>query len=225
MKITWIGQAGIMMETEDTCILVDPYLSDSCGKKNPKSARRIPVDEALLKVRPQILLITHDHLDHLDPETLEHYLSSEEKILVLAGANAWEKLRAMGGNHNYVRMTPGCEWSVGSLRITAVSACHSDVTAVGFLIQEGNKQYYVTGDTLYDQTIFAQIPRNVEAVFLPINGVGNNMNAKDATRFAQRIGAKYSVPLHFGLFDDLDPSSFEAKNRIIPKIYEEIILP
>jgi len=224
MKITWIGQAGLMMETENTCILVDPYLSDACEKKNPKSFRRKPVDESLWKVRPQILLITHDHLDHLDPETLEHYLSSEERILVLAGANAWNHLRTMGGNHNYVRMTPGCRWTEGNLCISAVKACHSDETAIGFIIREGKKQYYVTGDTLYDETIFPQLPQTLEAVFLPINGVGNNMNATDAARFALRTKAKYSIPLHFGMFDELDPCEFKAKNRIIPEIYQEIIL-
>jgi L-ascorbate metabolism protein UlaG (beta-lactamase superfamily) len=57
-------------------------------------------------------------------------------------------------------------------------------------------------------------------VFLPVNGVGNNMNLVDAKRFANRIDAKHVVPIHFGMFDQLKVADF--KRGIIPKIYEEI---
>ena len=53
---------------------------------------------------------------------------------------------------------------------------------------------------------------------------GYNMNAVDASRFAEAVGAKNSVPLHFGLFDAVDPHAFTAKSRVIPKIYQEIPL-
>ena len=47
--------------------------------------------------------------------------------------------------------------------------------------------------------MFSDIPKDIDAVFVPINGVGNNMNAFDAVRFVERIGAKHAVPLHFGM--------------------------
>ena len=52
MKITWLGQAGLLFETENASVIVDPYLSDSCGKSNPASHRRVPVDEKFLKMHP-----------------------------------------------------------------------------------------------------------------------------------------------------------------------------
>jgi L-ascorbate metabolism protein UlaG (beta-lactamase superfamily) len=66
------------------------------------------------------------------------------------------------------------------------------------------------------------LPQNLHAVFLPINGKGNNMNAEDAVRFAMKTGAKYSVPVHFGMFDSLDPTVFLAENRVIPTVYEPV---
>ena len=51
------------------------------------------------------------------------------------------------------------------------------------------------------------------------------MNATDASAFARRVGAKHDVPVHFGMFDEGDGSAFESKNRIIPKLYEEIVFP
>ena len=41
MKITWLGQAGLMMETGGRIILIDPYLSDSVAKINPLNYRRV----------------------------------------------------------------------------------------------------------------------------------------------------------------------------------------
>ena len=82
------------------------------------------------------------------------------------------------------------------------------------------KNYYVTGDSLYNKDIFADLPRDIEAVFLPVNGVGNNFNMADARRFAKDCGAKKAVPLHVGLFDDKKPEGFE----IIPEFYKEIKL-
>ena len=48
MKVTWITQAGLVFEADGKRIIVDPYLSDSCCKVNPKSKRRIRVDEIYL---------------------------------------------------------------------------------------------------------------------------------------------------------------------------------
>ena len=62
----------------------------------------------------------------------------------------------------------------------------------------------------------------IYAVFLPINGEGNNMNAADAEKFVSRIGAKFSVPIHFGMFDNVSPACFKSKNKIVPDIYQPI---
>jgi L-ascorbate metabolism protein UlaG (beta-lactamase superfamily) len=59
---------------------------------------------------------------------------------------------------------------------------------------------------------------------LPINGVGNNMNMTDAVRFAERINAEKTVPIHFGMFDALTAHDFACGNKVIPEIYKEIKL-
>jgi len=57
--------------------------------------------------------------------------------------------------------------------------------------------------------------------FIPINGVGNNMNVNDAVRFFKNSGAKAAVPYHVGMFDEKTPEIFDADNRIILEIYKE----
>ena len=88
----------------------------------------------------------------------------------------------------------------------------------------GEKKYYITGDTLYNEEIFEDIPDDIYALFLPVNGVGNNMNMTDAARFAKRVNAKKTVPLHIGLFDNLNPDDFECDNKVKAEIYKEIKL-
>ena len=82
--ITWLGQAGLLLERDGFRLMIDPYLSDSCGKVNPRSHRRVPVDPKFLAMQPDAILCTHDHLDHTDPETLGVFLNRTQPVTVLA---------------------------------------------------------------------------------------------------------------------------------------------
>ena len=223
MKITWLGQAGLLFEINEMKIIVDPYLSNSVGKSRPDLWRRVPVDERFLEIKPDVIVLTHDHLDHTDPETLCHYLDENSKICVLASRNAFEKARDLFGGikNNYVNFNAGTEWTEGGVHFKAVRAIHSDSCAIGVLISAENKTYYITGDTLYDEEILRSLPKKIDAVFLPVNGIGNNMNMTDAKRFCERIGT-VAVPMHCGLFDEKDLNDFEYENKLVPQFYKEI---
>ena len=220
MKVTWLTQAGLLFENGNITVMVDPYFSDSVGEKNPEKHRRIPADKSFLDKAPDLVLITHDHLDHLDPETIGEIIARAEKpITFLAPENAYRKLLSFGGDHNYVMLNPHSVWSEKGVTFYAVHAEHSDRTAVGFILDDGEKTYYVSGDTLYNYDVIDEVLELVEDgvdyAFLPINGKGNNMNAKDAADFAYEIEAKQAIPLHYGLFDSIDPSAFDFDDVIV----------
>lgn len=190
MKITWLGQAGLLFESNGIKLIVDPYLSDSVEKINPQNFRRVPVKEELFGEDIDIIVITHNHLDHLDPKTLERFLNTDRVLTVLAPYYAWQEVRKLGRNHNYVMFNRGTVWTQNGITLTAVKAEHSDLTAIGFIVDDSKEKLYITGDTLYNKDIFADLPQDIDTVFLPINGVGNNMNITDAKRFAVKTGAK-----------------------------------
>lgn len=220
MKITWLGQAGLMFEFKRKILLVDPYLSDSVSKVDPDKHRRFEVDKKFLSVKPDYILLTHNHLDHTDTETLQNYLLRNEAVTVLASGNAWKNVRRFGGNNNYVLFDNGTTWSEHEVKCRAVYAEHSDEHAIGVIITVEDKNYYVTGDTLYNERVFKSLPAiKFYAVFLPINGEGNNMNKLDAALFATRIKAEHVVPIHFGMFDDINARDFLCDRKIIPQIY------
>ena len=224
MKVTYLGQAGLLFEKNGFKIMIDPYLSDSVEKINPKNYRRVPVDESFFKIKPDVMIFTHNHLDHYDPETVVHFIDENSNVTVLAPKSVWDEVRRIGGNNNYVLFNRHTEWTQNGIKFTAVKAEHSDITPIGVIIDDGERKYYVTGDTLYNEEIFGDIPSDIYALFLPVNGVGNNMNMTDAARFAKRINAEWTVPIHIGMFDELTADSFYCKNKVIPKIYKEIMI-
>lgn len=227
MKITWLGQAGLLLETDGKRIVVDPYLSDHVKTVEPANYRRVPVDERFLQLQPDVIVITHDHLDHLDKETLKYYLTENSSVLVLAPCGGWQSLRTtFGGNNQYVLFNEGTTWTEGNVVFRAVRAEHSDPNAIGLWLMAEGKQYYITGDTLYSERVFASLPSHApDVLFLPINGKGNNMNATDAAAFSKRVGAGHTVPIHFGMFDAMTGEELTCDTRVIPRIYEEIVLP
>lgn len=226
MKVTWLTQAGLLFENSKLKIMIDPYLSDALGAKCAKKARRIPADESFLGADPDVLLITHDHIDHLDEITLkEIFERSTKEILVLAAESAYKKLLSMETGHNIVLLAPHSVWSEKGVTFYSVRAEHSDRSAVGFIIDDGKQTFYVSGDTLYNYEVIDDVldlaPDGVDFAFLPINGKGNNMNARDAADFAYEIGAKCAVPIHYGLVDDLTADEFDFDDKLILEPYKE----
>ena len=224
MKILYLGQAGLLFEKDGFKIMIDPYLSNSVEKINPKNYRRVPVDETVFDIKPDVMIFTHNHLDHYDPETVEKFITKDSNILVLSPKSVWDEVRKIGGNNNFVLFNRHTSWTEKGIKFTAVKAEHSDITPIGVIIDDGEKKYYVTGDTLYNEEIFEDIPEDIYALFLPINGVGNNMNMTDASHFAKIIDAEKTIPIHIGMFDELTADDFDCEKKIIPEIYKEIKL-
>ena len=75
MKITWLGQAGLLFEKNGKTVMIDPYLSDSVVKVNPLNFRRVPAEEKFFDMTPDVMIFTHDHLDHYDPETAPRFIN------------------------------------------------------------------------------------------------------------------------------------------------------
>ena len=229
MKVTWLTQAGLLFENSKLKIMIDPYLTDSLGDIYPEKKRRIAVDERFFDASPDVILITHSHIDHLDMETLKRVLEGcKSPALVLASESAYSKIIEIGGSHNYVLLAPHSVWSEKGVTFYSVRAEHSDRSAVGFIIDDGKRTFYVSGDTIYNYDVIDDVldlaPDGVDFAFLPINGRGNNMNAPDAADFAYEIGSKCAVPIHYGLTDDTTPDEFDFDDKIILEPYKETIL-
>lgn len=139
MNIIWLGQAGLILEKNNFIIMIDPYLSDSVSKVNTKNYRCVPVDESLFNVKPNVMIFTHNHLDHYDPETVNRFITADTNIVVLAPSSVWNEVRKIGGNNNYVKFNRHTTWTECGIKFTAVKAEHSDITPIGVIIDDATE--------------------------------------------------------------------------------------
>lgn len=202
--VTWLGQCGFYLDTGDLRILTDPYLSDQLQElEGPAMKRLVSVDPSCLELTFDVVLLTHDHLDHTDMPTLKRLLLQAPPATILASRNAFALVKPhCGKQHNYVLFDVGTEWTERGVRFKAVKAVHSDPRAVGALIFTKGCTIYLTGDTLYHEEIPGSITDRVDLMFAVMNGRGNNMNACDAARLVKRIRPKTAIPVHWGMFEN-----------------------
>ena len=206
MKVTWLGDFSLLFESENMRIVLDPAHGGAWLDK--------PID---------VVLLTHEHEGHLNMKILSQIAESAEKpVCFLAPANAYNKIEKLGGANNYVMLNRHSVWSEGGVTFYTTCAEHNDRSAVGFIIDDGRKTYYASGDTLYNYDVIDDVLELVEdgvdVAFLPINGKRNNMNAKDAADFAYEIGAKCAVPVHWCRDGGVDPREFDFEDAKILEI-------
>ena len=122
MKIIWLGQAGLLFIKNGFKIMIDPYLSDSVEKINPASFRRQAVDESLFEIKPDVMIFTHNHLDHYDPETVCRFISADTNIVVLSPASVWQEVRKIGGGNNYIQFNRHTVWTENGIKSSLLGA-------------------------------------------------------------------------------------------------------
>lgn len=220
MKITWLTQSGLLLENDKVRIVADPYLF---GREDE---RRIPPEKSILDGGANIILLTHSHADNCDPTSILSLLSHSQGATVLASESAYRILSPLPelSEHNLILASPHTVWSERGVTIYTVHAEHSDRTAVGYIVDDGKRTYYHSGNTLYNYDVIDDVldlvEDGVDVAFLPISGRDNNMNPKDAADFAYEIDAKCAVPIHYGLFDKTDPTEFDFDDRLILSPFE-----
>ncbi len=229
MKIIWLGQNGLLLVSGRNKILVDPYLSDSLRDVDIRMVRGWKINKKLYTVDPNVIVLTNSHMDHTDIVSLKNYIEKNRiPITILCSESVFEIINSseIVGRYNNVMLRHGSEWTHENLIIKSVPAMTDDKGAMGVVITDetDGKKYYIASDTLYNEAIFEALPKDIDTLFVPINGEDGSMNVYDAMRFAKVIDAVHSVPVHFGMFDDVDPKLFKCEGGVIPEIYKVIPL-
>ncbi len=134
----WLGQAGYVARAGDLTVVIDPYLSDSAGESSPEFSRLYPTPIKPSELSADVYVVTHDHLDHLDPDTLAQY-SGKEQTWFVAPRQAARKLVSLGIPAERIMILHADEtWRLGSLEITGVFTIPTGADVLdttGYLIQ------------------------------------------------------------------------------------------
>jgi len=208
MIIRFLGQSGYLLKTEKSKIIIDPYLSDSVNRVAGRP-RVLPIPFEAKDIACDAVICTHNHLDHLDPDTITQINDKQFFITTKEGKTELKKL----GKENVVLLNVEESIVVGDFEITAVFADHT-VEAFGLIIKAENKVLYFSGDTLYNEKLFDISKYVPDITFICINGRLGNMNVNEALITAKRIGAKINIPNHYDMF---------ASNSENPYLFSENI--
>ncbi len=187
LKITFIGHASLIFSFNNKTVYVDPFSKLADYATLPKA---------------DVIVITHEHRDHLDPAAIEKIRTEKTKV-VLTGTGAKQLTGGIVMKNNDVQIVEG-------VTIEAVSAYnivhkrdtgepfHPRGAGNGYLMTFGDKRVYVAGDTenIPEMADF----KNIDIAFLPMN-LPYTMTPEMAAVAAKIIQPKILYPYHYGSTD------------------------
>ena len=226
MMVTWVGHASVLIQTQGLNVLTDPQWSDKTGPFRPPFSlgpRRIAAPGIAFDDLPKIdlVLVSHDHWDHLDTPTLERLWRRDRPRIVTslgndavihAGSGAEATAIDWGG---IVPVKPGVD-------VIATRAHHwgtrwgSDRNRAlwsGFVVTlpTGGNLFFAgdtgLGDGKWPAAAAAHGP--IRLALLPIGAfrfvsgqmaIGSHMGPVDAVEVYRRLGAARAIPIHWGTF-------------------------
>jgi L-ascorbate 6-phosphate lactonase len=214
VALVWLGQASFLLKSPGgTLLAIDPYLSNSC--KEIGASIGVNMDRLFpILMSPEdlktfdILIFTHSHQDHVDPETIQPYLKAGGTGPFIAPHEASDRLLSLGAKAEQVRLTwPNETHRVGdfTLRTTfAIPGGGDDLTHVGYLVEvRGGPRIYFTGDTDYNEILSISVaPYEPDIMATVINPAFRNLSPAEAARLAKAIGPRWVIPCHHDLFPD-----------------------
>lgn len=221
MLVTWIGHATVLVQTQGLNILTDPVWSERTGPFG-RGPRRVTTPGVRFEDLPKIdlLLVSHNHYDHLDKPTLRRLWARDRPRIVTSLGNdsvigqvGAEAIALDWGGRTAVR--PGVE-------VVAVRAHHwtsrwftdrNRALWSGFVVRlPSGGNLYFSGDTGFGD---GEWPREaagygpIRLAILPIGAfrfvpgqmrTGSHMGPLEAVRAFDRTGAGSALPVHWGTF-------------------------
>lgn len=184
ITIQWLGHDGFRLEAGGKVVYIDPYkLSGSRRDKHDAD----------------LVLISHDHFDHLSPEDLKHVISA--KTSIAAARECIGKIRDVGAGE-VKAVSPGDRLSIRDIAIEAVAAYNTNKPfhpkadgKVGFVVTLDNNRIYHTGDTDY---IPEMSSTRADVALVPVSGTYVMTAQEAANAVNESIKPRLAIPMHYG---------------------------
>lgn len=213
-SVTWIGHASFAVQDGPDVFLTDPHFSKRAllpARWNPPG---IPIDAV---PGDAFAVVSHNHYDHLDAETVDRLPESVTWFVPL-GLGEWFRDRGRqaveldwweSARHGDWTITclPSQHWSsrIGQLPNTTLWCA--------FLLDNGKRRYFHAGDTGYFHG-FREFGRRfgpIDVAMLPIGAYAprfmmgyQHMDPEEALQAFFDLDAKLFYPMHYGTFDLTD---------------------
>ncbi|HEX7783783.1 MAG TPA: MBL fold metallo-hydrolase [Sphingobium sp.] len=221
MRAVWVGHATVLVQTQGLNILTDPVWSDYASPFPPIGPKRVMkpgIDFAALP-RIDLVLISHNHYDHLDLPTLKR-LWTRDRPVIVTGLGNDSLLRANGivaqarDWGGVVPLRPGIavhvtrshHWS------TRWGTDRSRALWSSFVVTLPGGNIFFAGDTgAGDMQWPAEAARlgPVRLALIPIGSfrfkpsemaIDAHIGPREAVTAFERLGASTAIPIHWGTF-------------------------
>lgn len=226
-SLTWVGHATWLVCMAGQRVVTDPVWSTSIG---PGITRNVPPGVALEQAAPSVVLVSHNHRDHLDAPTIAR-VGDKATYVVPQNLGSFFRKRGLSRVHEldwWQRVT------IGNLAVTFVPSQHwsqrgpldrNETLWGGYVIEGHGHAVYFAGDTAFFggfRTIGERFP-GLDAALLPIGAYDpqwfmrrQHMNPDDAVAAFRDLGARLLCAMHWGTFKLTDEPLDEP-----PRLLEE----
>jgi len=222
ISVTFIGHSTFLLQVGGLCVLTDPIWSKRCSPVSFVGPRRARPPGQPLDALPgvDLLLVSHNHYDHMDLPTLRKVQARWAPPTATGLGNARHLAKAR------IRSAVELDWwqstDIGGARVTYVPAQHFSSRGLydrnrclwgGFVIEAGGAVVYFAGDSGYCPH-FAEIGRRFPRIDLALLPIGayeprwfmrqQHVDPEEAVRAHLDLRARRSVGMHFGTFQLTD---------------------
>ena len=229
--ITWIGQSTLLIKINGVTILTDPFFNQYASPiaMGPKRFVEAGIP-ALALPKIDILLISHNHYDHLDAALIEAIPNKQEvNVVIPLELGDFFKQKGYSNIHEL-------DWyesiTIGDILFSALPTVHYSGRGLGdknkslwssWSISSSVGQYYFIGDSAYSSTLFKEIGKKFAPFDLAMvtigtygnrkYGVNNHTTPEEAVIIGREIQAKALMGIHWGTIDLSDEAPWEPPGR------------
>ena len=239
--VWYLGQEGFLFKNKNTYLAIDPYLSDyvdkNCSELVKWKRLYAPPIQAEELSFLNVVLCTHLHYDHTDPETLLKLANSNPYTRFVVPAPAVKTVAGYGiGKERIISAFANQPLILDGFEIFPLPSAHEtfhmdengNYCELGYVVKMNGKTIFHAGDMcMYDGLI--ERLTNIDVGLLPINGrdyfrnkldIIGNFNCEEAVLLAKNAGIKTIIPMHH----DLYAVNCESPERFIEQIRKYNIL-
>lgn len=235
----WVGHSTVLLRLGSTWVLTDPVLFDAYGVNvlgmtlGPR--RIIPPAITIDRMpRPDLVLLSHAHMDHMDRRTLTALADRfPGQIDVIAATNTADVINDLPWR-NLNEMDWGDRASVHGIELTALRVQHNGARMPGepcrsqgfrktgrsyngYYLNFDGRGLVFAGDTAYT-TNFRDVVGPVHLAMMPIGAYGScrdvHCTPEEAMAMAEMMGAESVMPIHHSTFNQLEEPLTEPLERL-----------